>query len=250
MPNMRASDQPGRHPSPIRGRVPAALGLVLALAVTSRVDAVEIPAETGMCPAAQLAQAAAVRLAPTVPGLRAEVLTLALRAFFRARCRGELHSDVLSVIDYTLASSERRLWGIDVARSILLFRERVAHGRGSGNVKPERFSNRPESRATSLGLFVTRDTYRGHHGYSLRLDGLETGVNDHARERGIVVHPAEYMSDRFVSQNGRAGRSYGCPALDPATSSRVIDLIKGGSALWAYYPDREWLEGSRYLAGD
>jgi hypothetical protein len=191
--------------------------------------------------------AASERLAAHAPELAQNVLRLGLRAFFRARCRGEAHKDVLSIIDYSLPSSMRRLWVFDVARAVVLFRERVAHGRGSGEFVASHFSDAPDSHATSLGLFVTGATYRGKHGYSLAVDGKELGTNDRARDRAIVVHPADYMTDAFVAEHGRAGRSFGCPALDPNVARPVIDTIKDGSVLWAYYPDPKWLRESPYL---
>jgi hypothetical protein len=190
-----------------------------------------------------------LRFAGHAPELSLPVLRFGLSAFYRARCLGETRRDVLSIIDFTLPSSAQRLWVLDVARAAVLFHVRAAHGRGSGDAQAERFSDRMDSHATSLGLFITGSTYSGKHGYSLQIDGLEPGVNGHARQRGVVIHPADYMTERFVEQHGRAGRSYGCPALDPAVSKPVIDAIKGGSVLWAYYPDPAWLDSSRYLPG-
>lgn len=193
--------------------------------------------------------AASERLSAHAPELARDVLHLGLRAFYTARCRGEAHKDVLSIIDYSLPSSVRRLWVFDIAHASVLFRERVAHGRGSGGAVANRFSDRPESHETSLGLFVTGATYRGKHGYSLLMDGKET-TNDQARARAIVVHAADYMTDQFVAAHGRAGRSFGCPALAPGVSRPVIDTIKDGSVLWAYYPDRQWLAHSPYLTAE
>jgi L,D-transpeptidase-like protein len=194
-----------------------------------------------------LAVASSVRAAtPVWP--RQEVLDLALRAWRCGRAAGEFTSPVLTVIDYSLPSSARRLWVIDVARHRVLFHELVAHGAGSGDDEVMTFSNEPGSRASSLGLFRTTDTYRGRHGQSLRLDGLEPGVNDRAMERAIVMHAAAYVSPAFVRARGRLGRSWGCPALDPRVHRQLIDRIKGGTAVFAYYPDARWLRRSRFLA--
>lgn len=190
------------------------------------------------------------RLAPKAPRLALPVLRSGVSAFFHARCLGAARRDVLTIIDFTLPSSARRLWVFDVTQAALLFHERVAHGRGSGMATATRFSDLPESRESSLGLFVTGATYQGKHGYSLLLDGLEPGINAHARARGIVVHAAEYMTERFVEAHGRAGRSYGCPALDPRVSKPIIEAIKDGSVLWSYFPTRHPLATSPAPAQD
>jgi hypothetical protein len=187
-------------------------------------------------------------LVAVAPGLDAKVLDLALRASSCARRSGALPaSDLLTVIDYSRPSTEPRLYVLDVARGALLHREWVAHGKYSGANYTRRFSNDLGSRRSSLGLFVTRDTYVGRHGRSLRLEGLEPGVNDRAFERAIVVHGASYVGPRFIAKHGRLGRSWGCPALAPEVAQRVIDRIRDGTPVFAYYPDRRWLESSRYL---
>jgi hypothetical protein len=160
-----------------------------------------------------------------------------------------LNDQLLTVIDYSKPSTEPRLWVLDLARERVLFEERVAHGQGSGDNYATRFSNLEGSHQTSLGLFRTADTYVGTNGYSLRLDGLEPGVNDRARERAIVMHGAPYVSEGNIRTLGRLGRSHGCPALRPAIAREVIDTIKDGSLVFAYYPDRQWLNGSRFLNG-
>ncbi|MFZ5475383.1 MAG: murein L,D-transpeptidase catalytic domain family protein [Myxococcota bacterium] len=192
-----------------------------------------------------LAQATTI----SVPGLDPEVLELALDAMECARKRGELdRGDVLSVIDFRLPSTERRLWVIDLRREEALFVERVAHGRNTGDNDAVSFSNRAGSNRSSVGLYRTGETYVGKHGRSLRLDGLEPGFNDNARSRAIVVHAAGYATLDHVMRWGRLGRSEGCPALDPAVSDAVIDAIRDGTLLFAYYPEPSWLEGSRYLS--
>ncbi len=194
--------------------------------------------------------AAAVRAFTENSSLDTNVLRLALRAAACAREAGSVSADrLLTVIDYSRPSTLPRLWVLDLEREQVLFEERVAHGRGSGENVATRFSNLEGSHQTSLGLFRTADTYVGSNGYSLRLDGLEPGVNDRARERAIVMHGAPYVSDANVRVSGRLGRSHGCPALRPAIARRVIDTIKDGSLVFAYYPDRQWLNGSRFLNG-
>lgn len=194
--------------------------------------------------AASLARAGAKLRAA---GLPAEPLGLALRAFACGRADGLFETPTLTLIDYSRPSSEPRLWVLDLARGEVRFHELVAHGRESGARLAHAFSNVAGSLQSSLGLFRTAETYRGRHGYSLRLDGLEPGVNDRARDRALVVHGADYATPAFVAEHGRLGRSWGCPALDPRVHRAVIDAIRGGTAVFAYYPDADWLASSPYL---
>jgi hypothetical protein len=184
--------------------------------------------------------------------LRSEVLELALEAYEQAEAGGFVRRPVLTIIDYELSSYQQRLWVIDMESGKLLHEEWVAHGmgkpRGSGGTMEEAlsFSNEKGTLKSSLGLFITAETYHGRHGYSLKLDGLEEGVNYKARERLIVLHGAEYVTpDRANDQ--LVGRSWGCPAVRPGISRRLIDAIKGGSVLWICYPHEEWLEESEFL---
>lgn len=180
-------------------------------------------------------------------GLRREVLAQALAAASEARREGLSRSSLLTVVDYTLPSTEKRLWVLDVAKRKVLFHELVAHGKNSGDNYPTAFSNTNESLQSSVGLFRTASTYQGKNGYSLKLEGLEPGFNDLALPRTIVVHGAWYVSDAFAREHGRLGRSWGCPAVPQAAAKPIIDTIKGGSLLFAYYPQKSWLEGSRFL---
>jgi len=189
---------------------------------------------------------ASVARAP-LPWPRPDVLELALKAYDCARSAGLVDGGALTIIDYTLPSTARRLWVIDVAARRVVFNELVAHGVASGDIYAAAFSNQPGSRQSSLGLFRTEDTYDGQHGESLRLSGLEPGINDHAMERAIVIHGAPYVSPTFIAARGELGRSWGCPALEHGVERRVIERIKGGTALFAYYPDPHWLRTSRFL---
>ncbi len=188
-------------------------------------------------------------LTSLAPTLRPEVLRLALQA---RDCAGRRRlvpmSDLLTVIDYSLPSTQPRLWVFDLGTRRLAFHELVAHGRNSGDNATTRFSNEPGSHQSSLGLFVTEAPYVGRNGYSLRLRGLEPGVNDRALERAIVIHGAPYVSPETTKQLGRLGRSWGCPAVALRVARRLIDSIKGGSTVFAYYPDTTWLTGSRFLS--
>lgn len=172
------------------------------------------------------------------PRLDPEVLRLALDATRCARGRGvTVRRPVLAVIDYSLPSTRERLWVFDLDRRRLLHRELVSHGEGSGANLARQFSNREGSHQSSLGLFLTAGTYHGRNGYSLRLHGLEKGINDLALARTIVMHGAWYVTQAFAAEHGRLGRSWGCPAVRPGVARRVIDAIKGGSLLFVYHPE-------------
>ena len=187
-------------------------------------------------------------LSAAAPAIDRGVLELALRAAACAARRNLLEDPrTLTVIDYSRSSRQRRLWVLDLEERTLLHEELVAHGKGSGEDLAARFSNTPGSRQSSLGLFATLDTYTGQHGHSLRLKGLEPGVNDHALERAIVIHGASYVSPEFAATHGRLGRSWGCPVLELGVARGVIDRIRGGTALFAYYPDNRWLKTSEFL---
>ena len=151
------------------------------------------------------------------------------------------------VIDYSRPSTEQRLWVFDLVDNTMLFKELVAHGKNTGADAATRFSNTPGSLQTSLGVFVTADIYRGEHGKSLRLDGLEAGFNDRARERAIVIHGADYVDQEHATQQGRLGRSWGCPALRPAVTPAVIDAIAGGAVVFAWGNDAVWQAQSTFL---
>ena len=181
-------------------------------------------------------------------GLRSEVLRLALGAHARALREGWTNAPVLTVIDYSRRSRDRRLWVLDLARDSVLATELVAHGRGTGDDVARRFSNRPGSLESSLGTFVTGATYVGRHGLALRLRGMDAGLNDQAEARAIVIHGADYVSPETARRLGRLGRSWGCPALAPSVAGRVIGLIRGGTVLFAYYPDAGLLRRSDALS--
>jgi hypothetical protein len=187
-------------------------------------------------------------LVQQAPGLRAEVMRLALNAARRASEQGYVRKkDLLTVIDYTIPSTQPRLFIFDLARQRLLYRELVAHGKNSGDDMTTRFSNTHGSLATSLGLFVTADPYFGSNGYSLRLKGLDEGFNDQAWERAIVMHGAPYVNSGTAKALGRLGRSWGCPAVRKEVAKEIIDTVKGGSPIFAYFPDDVWLKSSRFL---
>ena len=176
------------------------------------------------------------------------VFELALGAVACAVRSGSIEDpSTLTVIDYSRPSTAKRLWVFDLREQSLLYEELVAHGKGSGENLPTSFSNEPDSHQSSLGLFLTEDTYVGKNGYSLRLRGLDEGFNDRAYERAIVMHGAPYVSDEVARTNGRLGRSWGCPALREGVARAIIDRVKGTGLVFAYYPDSGWLTSSKYL---
>jgi hypothetical protein len=154
---------------------------------------------------------------------------------------------VITIIDYSLPSNEERLWVIDLVKAKVIYRTLVSHGRNSGELMAEKFSNKPGSYASSPGFYATGETYKGKHGLSLKLDGLEKGINDNARERAIVVHGADYVSPDFITQNGRLGRSLGCPAVPEELSKEIIETIKGGSCFFIYVPKASYTSNSSII---
>ena len=188
------------------------------------------------------------RTAARNSGINLQVLDLALTAVSCGVASGDLDAPpTLTLIDYSLPSTTPRLWVFDTHTGKILFNELVAHGRNTGDNMAVRFSDAMESRESSIGLFRKADTYVGHNGYSLRLDGLEPGFNAHARERAIVMHGAPYVNGDVAKANGRLGRSWGCPALREAVARQVIDTVRGGGVIFSYYPDATWLKTSRFL---
>lgn len=156
-------------------------------------------------------------------------------------------NNLLTIVDYSKPSSEKRLFILEMNSGRVLFNTLVAHGRNSGSNYAQDFSNAEASHKSSLGFYVTLNTYKGENGYSLKLRGCETGINDKASRRAIVIHGADYVSENFVRRNGFLGRSYGCPAIPMEWSKEIIDIIKGGSCMFLYYPSKKYLKRSRIL---
>jgi hypothetical protein len=190
------------------------------------------------------------KLAESAPNLNPHVLQRALQATRCAVHTGIESPERLAVIDFSLPSSQRRLWIFDLEEGRLVMRELVAHGKNSGNKHSTTFSNTHESYQSSIGLFKASESYYGKHGYSLRLDGLEQGINDQARKRAIVIHGADYVAPSWVRDYGRIGRSHGCPAVRQEVIQEVVDTLKGGQLVFKYYPKQEWLNSSRFLNCD
>ena len=187
------------------------------------------------------------RLSEVAPKIDKVVLKTAINASRCAVSNGVQMPERLAVIDFSLPSSQERLWIFDLEKEELLLRDLVAHGKNSGNFESTAFSNVEGSHQSSIGLFQARESYFGKHGYSLRLDGLEPGINDLARQRAIVIHGADYVSNDFIAQTGRLGRSHGCPAVREDITYPLIDSLKENQYVFAYYPDEEWLATSAFL---
>lgn len=189
-------------------------------------------------------------LQAAAPNVSFNALQLATQALLRAREQISLPGGdpkVLAVIDFSLASTEKRLWVFDLSKRTLLFEEWAAHGRKTGENFAQTFSNRHESHMTSLGAYQAGAVYTGRNGYSLRLHGLEPGFNDAAFDRAIVIHGAPYVSADIVRKQGRLGRSLGCPAVRMPIARSLIDALAEQAFLFNYYPQREWLERSALI---
>jgi hypothetical protein len=156
--------------------------------------------------------------------------------------------EVITIIDFSLPSNKERLWVLDLIQGKVLFHCLVSHGRNSGEIMAENFSNTPGSNASSPGFYTTGEAYIGKHGLSLTLDGLEKGINDKARERAIVMHGADYVSSDFIRNYGRLGRSFGCPAVPVELSKEIIQTIKGGSCLFIYAPKTSYTSNSQIIS--
>lgn len=165
-----------------------------------------------------------------------ESFSEALKGFYSLKERGFFRKDFLTIIDFSLSSRVKRLWIIDMAQNKIVFNSLVAHGKNSGEDYANQFSNKNESNKSSLGFYATGEVYQGKHGLSLKLDGLEKGVNDNARQRAIVIHGADYVSDNFLKNHSRLGKSHGCPAVPMGLSKKIIETIKDKSCLFIYHP--------------
>lgn len=178
-----------------------------------------------------------------------EVFDKAVKGYINLKNAGKLGSDkdVISICNFNLSSTENRLWIIDLAQKKVLFNTYVAHGQGSGEEFATHFSNKENSHQSSLGFYVTAETYQGEHGTSLRLQGMDQGFNDAALDRGIVVHGAEYVSSKFVNSQDRLGRSWGCPAVPTALSLPIINAIKGGTCLFIYRSDAKYNSSAYWM---
>jgi len=176
--------------------------------------------------------------------LALEVFEMAMIGYQK---RADFKRGKIAIVDYSKPSTEKRFYVVDLKTKSLEFHTLVAHGKNSGANRAVRFSNKNQSHQSSLGFFRTAETYYGKHGFSLRLDGLEKGINDNARKRAVVMHGASYVSRSFISQQGRLGRSWGCPALPLAVSKKVINAIAKGTCLFIYANNEAYKKNSQFL---
>jgi len=169
-----------------------------------------------------------------------ESFAQAFKGFEMLKEKGAVHKDILTLVDFSLSSNVKRLWIINMNTYEVIMNTYVSHGKNTGEEYAESFSNTDSSNKSSLGFYITGETYNGKHGLSLKLDGQEKGVNNNARRRGIVMHAADYVSESFIKANKRLGRSQGCPAVPAELSAEIIDLIKDKSCLFIYHPSRSF----------
>ncbi|QBN18783.1 murein L,D-transpeptidase catalytic domain family protein [Flavobacterium nackdongense] len=162
----------------------------------------------------------------------------ALKGFYLLKEKGLVEKNIITLVDFSLSSNTKRLWVIDLETNTVLYNSLVAHGRNTGEEFANRFSNSNSSYQSSLGIYLTGEVYTGKHGMSLKLDGLEKGINDHARARGVVMHSANYVSNSFIKCNKRLGRSQGCPAIPQELLAEIVNTIKNKSYLFIYHPSR------------
>jgi len=182
-------------------------------------------------------------------GLSLDALNYAYKGYEVLRNKGALHnSNILTVVDFSQVSRKKRMYIIDLVNHQVLLNTYVAHGKNTGLDVAAKFSNTHESLQSSLGFYVTKGTYFGKHGLSLKLDGKESGINDNAESRAVVIHGADYIGEH---RRGSAymGRSFGCPAVPQEQSNKIINLIKNGTALFIYYPSGSYLHKSKILNG-
>ncbi|RYG16555.1 MAG: murein L,D-transpeptidase catalytic domain family protein [Chitinophagaceae bacterium] len=177
-----------------------------------------------------------------------ESFSKAVKGFYLLKEQGAVKKDILTLIDFSKSSNTKRLWIIDMATKTVLYNSLVSHGRNSGDEFATSFSNEGSSFKSSLGFYATGEIYQGKHGSSLRLDGLEKGINNNARSRGVVIHAADYVCDNFIKLHNRLGRSQGCPALPNNLTKEIITLIKDKSCLFIYHPSGTYQSASKLLS--
>jgi len=176
-----------------------------------------------------------------------DIFQRALAGYFTLEQSGRLSSkDILTIIDFRISANEKRMWVIDLKNKKVLFHVLTAHGRNTGNLFAETFSNTPNSNQSSLGFYITGQKYNGKHGISMKLHGVEKGINDMAEARAIVMHGADYVSELYIKKYGRLGRSLGCPAVPMGLHKDIIPLLTGGTCLFIFYPDIRYLAKSKF----
>lgn len=184
------------------------------------------------------------------PTLNKKVINVVITALKCANKNEIAHNHILTIIDYSLPANQKRLWVFDLSKNKLLFHTYISHSIKSGTLLTNRFSNKPNSKTSSLGIFVTENAYRGRHGASLKLIGIDSNFNNNAYKRFIVMHGAWYMNEKFIEKYGRPGRSWGCPALPLKVTTPIIKSIKDNALFVVYYPSAKWLAQSKFLNCD
>lgn len=183
-----------------------------------------------------------------ISGLSEKAFNYAYKGYEYLKLKGKIgNENILSIVDFSKPSSQKRLFVIDIKNFKILFNTYVAHGQGSGAAMATSFSNIPESYQSSLGFYTTSDTYIGKNGYSMHLEGMERGINDKANERAIVMHGAPYVSENFIHNQGFLGRSWGCPAVPEKLNKPIIEKIKNGTCLFIFSKNEKYLSNSRIL---
>lgn len=182
-------------------------------------------------------------------GLNSKVFTIAMRGFKKLENKGKLkNASIITIVDYSQSSNKKRLYVIDLKNEKLLYNSYVAHGRNSGEEYAKFFSNEEGSLKSSLGFYITQQTVIGATtGFALMINGVENGFNNNAVKRSIIIHAAEYATEKFIKKNGRLGRSYGCPALPPELNKPIIETIKDGTCLFLYNPDDSYIKNSLFV---
>lgn len=177
-----------------------------------------------------------------------ESFLAAIEGYDQLKQQGKIQNEILTIVDFSLSSTQERMWVIDMKNQKVILKLLVSHGRNSGSEYATDFSNENESFKSSLGFYITGETYTGKHGLSLRLDGMEYGINHNARSRAVVVHGADYVSKSFIEKTGRLGRSQGCPAVSYEVHKELIETIKGKSCIFIYHPSRNYVVKSKLVS--
>ncbi len=180
-----------------------------------------------------------------------EALQNAVKVYQQLKLAGQLNNQqFLTIADFSKPSSEKRLFIINMEKMELVFKSLVAHGRNSGTLMAEKFSNKMESYQSSMGFFITGNVYNGKHGMSLQLEGIEAGINDKAKQRAIVIHGADYVNEQLIKKQGYIGRSLGCPAVPNNQVKDIIETIKGSSLFYIHTPDKSYLQKSNLISAN
>lgn len=175
-----------------------------------------------------------------------DIYKKAMLGYYKLKDEGKVQKDIVTVIDFRMSSTEKRMWIIDVATNKVLYHSLVAHGKNSGWDFAKTFSNTRNSNMSSIGFYLVGEKYFGKYGLSLRLDGVEKGFNDNARSRAIVMHPAQYVNASITGSLGRLGRSFGCPAIPYKDSDKIMKTIADRSVLFIYFPQKDYLQKTAY----